>query len=95
MACLASLSKKANPRFLDRVCRVTHTTHPFSRPIIRTVITIFTPSYSRRNFIFSHCVYVLLVSRYRLLPFPNWLVFVVETRVYCDVEITFMCVIYM
>jgi len=70
---------------------MTHTAHPMPMSVIRTVITIFTPSHSSRNFIFSHCVYVLPMSRYCLLPFLNWLVFVVETRVYWDVEITFMC----
>jgi len=86
---------KEKPRlFLDRVCvwRTWHT--PCPRFIIRTVVTIFTPSSCSRNFIFSHCVYVLLLSRYWLLPFLNWLVFVVETGcVYWDVEITFVCII--
>ena len=59
--------------------RVTQAAHPLPTPIIRTVITIFTPSSSSRNFIFSDCVCLLLMSRYRLLPFLNWLVFVVES----------------
>ena len=92
--CLASHKEKAKSRLLRQCVRVTHTAHPLPMPTIRTVITVFTPYYSSRNFIFLRCVYVLLRSRYGLLHLMRWLVFVVETGVCWDLEITFMCVIY-